>query len=72
MFLRSQRALAAQLLKADSLQQAAAGFLPPVAELLRSEAGALWAVGKVDPELNFVEGWSELLDAGRFGEGAAS
>jgi PAS domain S-box-containing protein len=57
-YLHSQRALAAQLIEADSLDQAAAGFLATVATLLDWQAGALWEVAEGEPELRFVAAWS--------------
>ncbi len=57
-YLRSQRALTAQLLEADSLDQVASGFLSTVAEPLRWEAGAIWEVPVEAPALRFVSGWS--------------
>lgn len=63
-YLRSQRALAAQLLEGDTLDQVAEGFLSTVAELLRWEAGALWEIDEGAARLRFVEGWSVAgLDA---------
>lgn len=57
-YLRSQRALTAQLLEGESLDQVAAGFLSTVAELLRWDAGAIWEVVAWDSPLRFVTGWS--------------
>lgn len=62
-YLESQRALAAQLLAGDSLDQVASGFISTVAELLRWDAGALWEVEQGEEGLRFVAGWSGSLDA---------
>ena len=57
-YLRCQRALAAQLLEANSLDEVAAGFISRVAGLLRWDAGALWEVQPDEPQLRFVAAWS--------------
>jgi PAS domain S-box-containing protein len=63
-YLRSQRALTAQLVAHESLDQVASGFVATVAELLRWKAGAIWEVTEGAPALRFVSGWSvPKLDA---------
>jgi PAS domain S-box-containing protein len=57
-YLQCQRALAAQLLDGDSLDEVAAGFISTVAGLLRWQAGALWEVQGDAPQLRFVAAWS--------------
>lgn len=57
-YLHSQRALIAQLVEADSLDQVASGFLSTVAELLRWKAGAIWEAPAGARALRFVSGWS--------------
>ncbi len=57
-YLHSQRALVAQLVEADSLDQVASGFLSTVAELLRWKAGAIWDAPAGARALRFVSGWS--------------
>jgi PAS domain S-box-containing protein len=57
-YLRSQRAVAAGLIEAESLRQVAPRFISIVAELLRWDAGALWEVVEDEPALRFVSGWS--------------
>jgi PAS domain S-box-containing protein len=58
-YLQCQRALTAQLLDANSLDQVAAGFISRVAGLLRWDAGALWEVQRDEPQLRFVAAWSD-------------
>ena len=63
-YLRSQRALTAELLDGDSLEGVASGFLSTLGELLQWDAGALWEVVEENPALRFVRGWSVAdLDA---------
>jgi PAS domain S-box-containing protein len=62
-YLRSQRALTAQLLAGESLDQVATGFLWTISKLLRWDAGALWEVQKGAEALRFVAGWSGAVDA---------
>lgn len=63
-YLKSQRELAAELIKGDSLEQVAPRFLEIVAGLLRWEAGALWEVVDDSEPLRLVTGWSTSdLDA---------
>ncbi len=57
-YLRSQRAVAASLIEAESLHQVAPRFLSIVAELLRWDAGALWEVVEGASTLRFLSGWS--------------
>ncbi|HVD41706.1 MAG TPA: SpoIIE family protein phosphatase [Solirubrobacterales bacterium] len=57
-YLRSQRELAARLIKGDSLDQVAPRFLEIVANLLRWEAGAMWEVTGEKEPLRLVSGWS--------------
>ncbi len=62
-YLRSQRALTAQLLAGESLDQVATGFLWTISKLLRWDAGALWEAQQGAEELRFVAGWSGSVDA---------
>jgi PAS domain S-box-containing protein len=57
-YLRSQRALTAQLVTGDSLDEVASGFIATVAELLRWKAGAIWEAPPGVRALRFVSGWS--------------
>lgn len=62
-YLRSQRALTAQLLAGEALDQVATGFLWTISKLLRWDAGALWEVQEGAEALRFVAGWSGAVDA---------
>ena len=57
-YLQCQRALTAQLLDGNSLDEVAAGFISTVAGLLRWDAGALWEVQPDAPQLRFAAAWS--------------
>jgi PAS domain S-box-containing protein len=62
--LTAQHALTRELLRADTIEQAAPVYLSAVATLLSWDAGALWEVAQHDRMLRFLDGWAiDSIDA---------